>query len=69
MEWYVVLALAFAIFAAVLPVAFVWFMCIGGICVDIKRRRKAFSNLTCSVDTDCPPGYACIDGRCIPQNA
>lgn len=22
--------------------------------------------LTCAVDADCPPGYVCINGRCLP---
>jgi hypothetical protein len=69
MEWYVILALVLAAFVVLLPLVFIWFTCIGGICVDIKRRRKALLNVTCSVDTDCPTGYACVGGRCIPQNA
>ena len=24
---------------------------------------------TCGLDTDCPPGYVCIDGRCMPDTA
>ncbi len=36
-----------------------------------KRTRpglpeKALSNLTCSVDADCPPGFVCEIGRCVP---
>jgi hypothetical protein len=26
------------------------------------RGRKT----TCRIDTDCPPGYICIDGMCLP---
>jgi len=26
-------------------------------------------NFTCSLDTDCPPDYVCIDGRCISDTA
>ncbi|OGN99084.1 MAG: hypothetical protein A2Y58_03510 [Chloroflexi bacterium RBG_13_51_52] len=25
--------------------------------------------LACSLDNDCPPGYVCIDGRCMPHTA
>lgn len=24
-------------------------------------------NLACSIDTDCPPGYVCAGGRCLPN--
>ena len=30
------------------------------------RMKKALGNLTCRIDSDCPPGYECINGRCIP---
>ncbi len=23
-------------------------------------------NLTCNIDAECPPGYQCIGGRCVP---
>jgi hypothetical protein len=25
------------------------------------------ANLTCNIDGDCPPGYQCIGGSCIPE--
>ena len=37
-----------------------------------KRRRLARvinPALTCHIDTDCPPGYACVNGCCVPENA
>ena len=34
-----------------------------------KNLLKQASNLTCSIDADCPPGYACVNGRCILQRA
>ena len=69
MEWYTILLIALAVLVFLLPVAFVWFMCIGGIYHDIRRRRVASSNLVCSIDADCPPGYTCVNGRCLPQRA
>jgi hypothetical protein len=72
MEWEVILALAIGILVILSPVAFVWYINIGGV---FKRGRaeelfeKTLPNLTCSVDTDCPPGYVCLGGRCMPQKA
>jgi hypothetical protein len=53
------------------PLAFVWYVNVGGMMTGIKNRgmakkfKEAPSNLACSVDSDCPPGYACLDGRCV----
>lgn len=36
-----------------------------------KRRelaRAKVSNLVCSIDADCPPGYVCLNGCCVPQS-
>lgn len=40
----------------------------------IRLRRKPQAGMpilspkwACSVDTDCPTGFVCIDGRCVPQ--
>jgi hypothetical protein len=30
------------------------------------RARLSSSALICRLDSDCPQGYRCIDGRCIP---
>ena len=29
--------------------------------------KRALSNLVCSVDIDCPPGFVCVEGRCVPS--
>lgn len=30
------------------------------------RIEKSIAELACSVDADCPPGYVCVSGRCVP---
>ncbi|MFC1948443.1 hypothetical protein ACFLXY_11060 [Chloroflexota bacterium] len=30
--------------------------------------KESIDNLVCSIDADCPTGYICMDGQCIPQN-
>lgn len=27
------------------------------------------ANLVCAIDTDCPEGYVCINGKCVPQTS
>ena len=51
------------------------FPCVGA-CVGIYQWRKrgsllkrAIPDLLCSIDTDCPPGYVCLDGQCVPESA
>lgn len=31
------------------------------------RPQLLSGNLFCSTDTDCPPGYICISGKCAPK--
>jgi len=30
------------------------------------RPQLLAGNLTCSIDANCPSGFRCIDGRCLP---
>ncbi len=34
----------------------------------LYQRGKEGSLLreACAIDTDCPPGFACVNGRCLP---
>ncbi len=34
-----------------------------------KLREKALPNWACSVDSDCPPGFVCVGGYCVPDEA
>ncbi len=36
---------------------------------SLRRLRRAYpaGNLTCSADTDCPTGYTCVGGVCVPE--
>ena len=41
-----------------------------GMALYQKRRaasplKQALSGVSCSIDTDCPPGYICLNGRCV----
>lgn len=33
------------------------------------RPRLSSGNILCSLDTECPPGYQCAGGRCLPRLA
>jgi hypothetical protein len=72
MEWYVMLLLALA----VIPAAFIWYINAGGIYTAIKSalesrkigaESRSAEGLACRIDTDCPAGYVCVNGRCVPQ--
>ncbi len=34
----------------------------------VQAERRGL-NLACSIDTDCPPGFVCANGRCVPEKA
>lgn len=46
----------------------------GGVALYQSRKGKATIRetlhiLACSIDTECPPGYICLNGCCVPENA
>lgn len=75
MEWSYIVAIVSGGLVVLFPIAFIWYICIGGICVTIasKKRakllKKAPTNLTCSINADCPRGYVCVNGRCVPAGS
>ena len=45
-----------------------------GVALYQKRKeasllRRALTDLACSVDADCPPGYVCFNGHCVPHES
>ena len=34
-----------------------------------KLLEKALPAPTCAIDADCPLGYVCVNGRCVPEGA
>ncbi len=72
MQWQYIVALAIGTLVILFPVAFIWYLNIGGIYGTIKMRRvaklleKALPNMTCSINADCPEGYVCVNGHCVP---
>ncbi len=31
--------------------------------------KRVAVGMACSIDADCPPGFVCINGRCVPKTA
>jgi hypothetical protein len=75
MELGTIMTLIIVALIVLFQLAFVWYINIGSVLTAIKswrvakRSKEVPLNLTCSVDTDCPTGYICVGGRCIPQRA
>ena len=69
MEWYIILILVFAGLFVLLPVMFAWGILVaGGIYQSSRQERpmkEEIPELVCSLDADCPPGYVCVNGRCM----
>jgi hypothetical protein len=67
MEWQNIVALVISLPFILLPIGFVWYLTVGGPYQSILGRRAR--QLSCSADTDCPPGYICAGGVCVPASA
>lgn len=71
MEWQVILLSVLALPFLLLPLAFTYYLQVGGLYQAIRRAKmakmkKVPSELVCSTDADCPPGYVCVNGKCVP---
>ena len=72
MNWLSSIFLTIGILVVLFPLAFVSYLNVGGFREMRKRasnRDKATAPLVCAIDADCPPGYVCSNGSCIPQSA
>ena len=70
MEWQAILILLISVPIVFLPVAFVWYLNIGGLYQAYRRARlekKEGITRVCSVNNDCPPGQICLNGLCVPD--
>jgi hypothetical protein len=63
MEWQGILALVLTIPFILFPAGLALYLAIGCGYAILGRSTK---KLSCSVNADCPPGYICDDGECIP---
>jgi len=47
-----------------------WPLLIGaGAGVSLFQSWKRAEKAACSIDADCPPGFVCVNGRCVPEQA
>ena len=67
MEWLIILLLAVAALVTLFPVFLAWYVCIGGTCLAVRERRVM--SMACFIDADCPPGFHCAGGHCVPNRA
>ena len=57
-----------AVLIVLIPVVFVWYIAGGSIYLALKRSlQKSKKSITCSIDSDCPAGYICFEGKCVPE--
>ncbi len=33
---------------------------------EVSPLKQVFQDFACHIDTDCPPGFTCMGGRCVP---
>ena len=33
----------------------------------VGNVKEQIENLVCSIDADCPVGYVCLEGKCVPN--
>jgi len=71
----VILALAAAL--VLFPVAFLAYVNVGGSYRAIQyllgarktNKRVETSPSSCAIDADCPSGYVCVNGHCVPSRS
>ena len=74
METGTIVALSIVTLVVFFPAALIWYINVGGVLGAVRGRvaarqpGKAKRELACSVDNDCPPGFICLGGRCVPES-
>lgn len=65
----VLLSFLLVIGVSVAAPAFIAFGVVGAFRLGERRRateKREVVGMVCRVDADCPPGYTCRDGSCVP---
>ena len=63
------IATAIGALVILFPLAFVTYINTGSLYNSWKRSTgKNKVDLTCSISSDCPSGYVCVNGKCEPQS-
>jgi hypothetical protein len=77
MEGLSVIILALAAALVLFPLAFMAYVNVGGsyrgvqhfLGVRRTNKRAEALSITCSIDADCPSGYVCVNGHCVPSRS
>jgi hypothetical protein len=40
---------------------------VGSALFESRRKTREARTMVCRIDADCPPGFLCVNGRCMPQ--
>ncbi|MBI4284774.1 MAG: hypothetical protein HY670_02600 [Chloroflexi bacterium] len=56
--------LMFLLVGSLMPLS-IW-VAAGSALVRQQREARRARRLACLIDADCPAGYACVNGHCIP---
>jgi len=67
MPWPVILVLVLAAPFLLFPAAFIWYVNVGGSYQAYRQwqLKSVARKLVCAIDTDCPAGYVCVNGKCL----
>jgi len=77
MDTLTIIATSVGTLVALFPLAFVAYLNGGGVYHQLRlnatKKKGRFAEGapagTCSADADCPPGYSCENGSCVPQGS
>jgi hypothetical protein len=57
-------------FLIVFP-SIIGFIIVGSFLIWSRRAtaKRDITSLVCSVNSDCPPGFVCVNGHCVPAQS